>query len=294
MDRYIADMKKLEMAIKESEDDTTTKILEKAMKDLKPTDYVTVESEATQLVALRKSCENALDKLELEARDYEEVSRFCASVDKIRASYESISDTDFLRMTVLRFGTDAYARYESSERNHGEWKKLRDWILVEFSSGLSILQLIGRAFDTPFETARGWKHFSILVENRLQCAEAAILKKIRGKKIAEGKTKEEAHKYNPTAREIIQYFGAAIVSDRIKGEDNDLFNKMASQWKDCCSANEVGNSAQYLHAQSVSTESYAIRRSRFEKRSPDNSNSPRKDCRHGAEYFVFKILLSVI
>jgi len=92
MDRYIADMKKLEMAIKESEDDTTTKILEKAMKDLKPTDYVIVKSEATQLVALRKSCENALDKLELEARDYEEVSRFCASVDKIRASYESISD----------------------------------------------------------------------------------------------------------------------------------------------------------------------------------------------------------
>jgi hypothetical protein len=283
MDRYLEDMKKLEIAIKETDDEKTVKALEKAMKDLKPADYITSKSESTQQIALRKSCENALDKLELEARDYEEVSQFCAKVDKIRKSYESIEDKEFLRMTVLRFGTDAYARYELSDRDHGNWAKLRDWILVEFSSGLSILQLIGRVFDTPFETARGWKHFSILVENRLHCAEAAILKKIREKKVAEGKDKEEAMKYNPTAREILQYMGAAVVSDRIKGEDNELYNKMASQWKDCSSANEVGNSAQYLHAQSVSTDSYAARRSQFEKRVPEYPSSPRKNCAHGAD-----------
>lgn len=283
MDKYLEDIKKIEIAIKEAEDDKTVKALEKAMKELKPTDYMTSKSQSTQEIALRKSCENALDKIELEARDYEEVSQFCATVDKIRKSYESIEDKEFLRMTVLRFGTDAYARYESSEKNHGNWEKLRDWILVEFSSGLSILQLIGRVFDTPFETARGWKHFSILVENRLHCAEAAILKKIRERKIIEGKNKEAAMRYTPTAREILQYMGAAVVSDRIKAEDNDLYNKMASQWKDCSSANEVGNSAQYFHAQSASTESYAARRSRFEKRGNELSTSPRNNCKHGAE-----------
>ena len=240
MDRYLEDMKKLEIAIKETDDEKTIKALEKAMKDLKPADYITSKSESTQQIALRKSCENALDKLELEARDNEEVSQFCAKVDKIRKSYESIEDKEFLRMTVLRFGTDAYARYELSDRDHGNWAKLRDWILVEFSSGLSILQLIGRVFDTPFEPARGWKHFSILVENRLHCAEAATLKKIREKKTERRGQKQGR---GDEVQSNSERNSSAVVSDRIKGEDNELYNKMASQWKDCSSANEVGNSA---------------------------------------------------
>ena len=121
MERYLEDIKKLEIAIKEAEEDKTIKALEKALKELKPQDYITSKSESTQQIALRKSCENALDKVNLEARDYEEVSQFCATVDKIRKSYESIEDKEFLTMTVLRFGTDPYARYESSEKDHGNW-----------------------------------------------------------------------------------------------------------------------------------------------------------------------------
>jgi hypothetical protein len=284
MDRYLEDVKKLQDVIEKTKDADVLAQLKKALAALQITDYTEVKTKNAQLVALKKSCENALDKLELEARDYEEVSQFCSSVDKIKASYKDIDDADFIRMVVLRFGTDAYARYDASEKDHGEWKKLKDWILVEFSSGLSVLQLIGRAFDTPFETSRGWKHFSICVENRLQCAEAAIMKKLNEKKIGV-KTEKTGETYKPSAREIIQFFGAAIVSDRIKLEDNDLFNRMATQWKDCNSANEVGNNAQYLHAQSVSSDNYHVARNRsnFErsKSGQPGARKSRTSCNHG-------------
>jgi len=110
------------------------------------------------------------------------------------------------------------------------------------------------------------------------------MKKLKEKKVGV-KSENAAQEYKPSAREIASFFGAAIVSDRIKLEDNELYNRMATQWKDCSSANEVGNSAQYLHAQSVSSENYHVARNRshFEKsRSGKPGVDRNRSCNHGA------------
>jgi hypothetical protein len=86
MDRYLEDVKKLQDVIEKTKDADVLAQLKKALAALQITDYTEVKTKNAQLVALKKSCENALDKLELEARDYEEVSQFCSSVDKIKAS----------------------------------------------------------------------------------------------------------------------------------------------------------------------------------------------------------------
>jgi len=257
MEQFLADFELLENKIKSTTDANMKKLLENQLKAMSYENYVGAKSNGLGGAQSRKSCEASLDKKELRAKDYDEVSFFCAHVDKVRASFPEIAEDDFIKMVTLKFGQEAYARYKNSGKTFKEWKALRDWILLEFNSGLTTLQLIGRALDTPFEKSKGWKSFSIAMENRLLSAEAAILKCARDKKREETKMEEdELEKYQPSAREIIAFFGAAIVSDRIKSEDNDLFNRMASQWKDCTSPNEVGNAAQYYHAQNIAAENF--------------------------------------
>lgn len=214
MDRYLEDVQKLQVAIEKAADQDVVAQLKKALAAMQITDDTETKSKNSKLVALKKSCENALDKLDLEAQDYDKVSQFCSFVDKKNESYSDIEDKKFIRMVVLRFGTDAYARYEASGKDHGEWKKLKDWILVEFSSGLSVLQLMCRAFDTPYESSRGWKHFSICVENRLHCAEAAIMKKLKEKKL-DVKSENAAQEYKPSAREKASLNRSSIVYQTI-------------------------------------------------------------------------------
>ena len=246
MEQYLADFALLEKKIENTTNADSKKILVKQLKALSFENYVGAKSGGgISSAQSRKSCEASLDKRELRATDYDEVSLFCAHVDKARSSFPEITEEEFLRMVVIKFGQEAYARYKNSGKQFKEWEGLREWILLEFNSGLTTLQLIGRSLDTQFEKNRGWKSFSITIENRLLSAEAAIVKSARDKKRAEKVMKEEEiEKYQPTTREIIAYFGAAIVSDRIRTEDNDLFNRMASQWKDCTSPNEVGHAAQ--------------------------------------------------
>jgi hypothetical protein len=229
MEQYIADFELLEKKIEDTTNADIKKILEKQLKAMSFESYVGAKSGGgISSAQSRKSCEASLDKRELKANNYDEVCLFCSHVDKVRASFPEISDEDFLRMVVIKFGQDAYARYKNSGKTFKDWNELREWILLEFNSGLTTLQLIGRALDTEFNKNRGWKSFPITIENRLLSAEAAIIKAARDKKRAEKNMKEdEIENYQPTTRQVMQFFGAAMVSDRIRTEDNVVACKVS-------------------------------------------------------------------
>jgi len=88
MEQFIADFELLQKKIEETENVDMQKILEKQLKAMKYEDYIGAKSGGgIGSAQSRKSCEASLDKRMLQAKDYDEVSLFCAHVDKVHASF---------------------------------------------------------------------------------------------------------------------------------------------------------------------------------------------------------------
>jgi hypothetical protein len=213
-----------------------------------------VEKEMTrdQASAL-KSAETALSVVSYSGRDFEETSTFTAKVSQIYDIYirkDPELEEAFADKVKQRFQPIIYSRLKDAANSTNTWNELQAWLNKEYDSGLSAIQLLTRAMETPFDSNSGWKKYSQSISDRMEAAKHSILSQIRKSKMERNKTtKLEDKKNEPAAEDIFNFVCASIVAGRLKVTKPELHAMMANEWAKISDGATISTKIEFLQAQ---------------------------------------------
>ena len=200
-----------------------------------------------------KSAENALSEVSYAGRDFDETSSFTAKISQVYDIYIA-NDPDleevFTSKVKQRFKPSIYSRLKSSAESTKTWRDLQKWLNQTYDSGLSSIQLLTRAMETPFDSNTGWKKYSQNINDRMEPARHAILSQIRKSKMEKnpGSTINDAAN-DPKPEDVFDFFSASIIAGRLKVTKQDIHALMANEWASIADASTVATKIEFLQAQ---------------------------------------------
>jgi len=163
-----------------------------------------------------------------------------------------------------QFITDVKARCSvhvthRMNESHDTWEELKKEIFANFSGGITAIQSLQRALNTPYDKRRGFKRLATQISLNLQAAKATIEKAVKKKVMKQEPGGEAAvgitSSTEPlTVDKLMEHLGASIMATIIQVNHNELYNSMAPAWKKIESAGELAEQAEYYQNQRSSGE----------------------------------------
>jgi hypothetical protein len=109
---------------------------------------------------------------------------------------------------------------------HITWKSLRSELFANFSGGITAIQSLQRALNTPYDKRKGFKKLATQISLNLEAAKATIEKSLKKKEIKQEAGANSAGGIDLTtpmkAATLMEHLGASIMATVIQVHHNDL------------------------------------------------------------------------
>ena len=136
---------------------------------------------------------------------------------------------------------------------HKSWESLRSELFANFSGGITAIQSLQRALNTPYDKRKGFKQLATQISLNLEAAKATIEKSLKKKEIKQEPGASSAGGIDLTSpmttETLMEHLGASIMATVIQVHHNDLYNSMAPIWKKISNAGMLAEQAEYYQTQ---------------------------------------------
>ena len=162
---------------------------------------------------------------------------------------------------------------------HKTWESLRSELFANFSGGITAIQSLQRALNTPYDKRKVFKKLATQISLNLEAAKATIEKSLKKKEIKQEAGASSAGGIDltspMTAETLMEHLGASIMVTVIQVHNNDLYNSMAPIWKKISNAGMLAEQAEYYQTQRGGSEasSYYDRQQNFRGRRSKNGDA---------------------
>lgn len=160
-------------------------------------------------------------------------------------------EKEFLVGVKSRCSVHVTHRMGTSQKS---WDELKKEIFSNFSGGITAIQSLQRALNTPYDRRKGFKKLATQISLNLEAARATLEKSLKKKeiKMEHGSSSNNGITVVPeslTIDKFMEHLGASIMATIIQVHHNELYNSMAPVWKKINDAGTLAEHAEYFQSQ---------------------------------------------